>query len=270
MGRAWVKLPTDTKRRLDLALAAETPSMRTSAELLYRRGWEWCGDAESAGFIPRATVTGALESRQPVARVLVERGLWDAMPSGFNVLGWEELQASPDELGARRLADKLRKQAERARKQAAAEAAAEAASRDTSQPGSRDVTAADVELDAATASQQQQAPPPIGLPPELEILRGKLHARRLFVRWDTLTASQVEEVVALQRLHGDNPLIESAVRAFRADNPAQYATAWLGHWRALPDPSRRLAIVTEKCSEHLQELPCGGCAADLKAANRGA
>lgn len=258
MGRAWVKLPTDYQRRLDIALAAQTAATRVAAELLWARAWAWCGEAESAGFVPRSTVTTALGSRLPVAETLVDTGLWEAMPSGFNVLGWEEIAGTPEEITARRLADAARK-----RKQRSQNLKSQDVSRDMSQPESRDVTRAELEVDAATASQQQHGQP---LPPRVEILRSKLDARRLVVRWDGLTAAQLDEIATLQELHGDGPLVQAALNAFRPESPAVYAQAWLGSWRALPHPSQGLALVTEKCPEHLIDLPCGGCAADLKGA----
>jgi hypothetical protein len=122
---------------------------------------------------------------------------------------------------------------------------------------------------AAAASFSEPPPPQFvptdKLPGELAVLRSKLEARKLYVRWDQLTADRVQAIVDLISLHGDAPLVTAAVKEFRADNPLVFAQGWINGWQALPAPGDRLRLVTEHCDIHLEDLPCRGCAADRKA-----
>jgi hypothetical protein len=104
------------------------------------------------------------------------------------------------------------------------------------------------------------------LPGEVARLRSKLDVARLFVRWDQLSRAELDEVVALVRTHGDAPLVKAALHAYQPNDPPVFAKAWLPSWRALPPPGElRLASHRPKCPLHLQNEPCGGCAADAKA-----
>ncbi|WP_181312485.1 hypothetical protein [Nocardioides campestrisoli] len=108
------------------------------------------------------------------------------------------------------------------------------------------------------------------LPPQLEILKSKLDAARMVVRWDRLTTDQHDEIAALVDLHGDGPLIKAAVASHRPDSPASFAQAWLGIWKALPPPGAGLQLVRARCPIHDTQLDaagsCRSCAADQKAA----
>lgn len=89
------------------------------------------------------------------------------------------------------------------------------------------------------------------------------------VRWDKLGPGQRERIAALVGLHGVDRLVQTARSQWRPDNPAGWASAWLGHWEALPAPGRRLTAVPELCQDpaHVrQPMPCRLCAADRKAA----
>ena len=117
-----------------------------------------------------------------------------------------------------------------------------------------------------------EAPDPADAGPALavEILAAKAAAAGMPVRWDTLTADEVDEVAALVAVHGDEALI-TAARNSRAAHatPAVSARAWLPGWRVLPPPGMRLAAVPEaRCLEHPTEAArtCRACAADRKAA----
>lgn len=113
-----------------------------------------------------------------------------------------------------------------------------------------------------------------GLPPAVEILRGKLHARNLTVRWDKLTGEQLADIERLVDLHGDAPLLKAALNSYRPDSPPQFAQAWLGTWNALPAPgaSHLTLVRPQLCDTHGVTLSPGGtctsCAADAKAADR--
>lgn len=111
------------------------------------------------------------------------------------------------------------------------------------------------------------------LPPSVEILRGKLEASLLVVRWDALTDEHLDQIEALVDLHGDAPLIKAAMNAWRPDSPLQFAQGWIGAWTALPAPGARgLALVQKLCDTHGTKLSpsgvCNNCAADAKAGGR--
>lgn len=107
--------------------------------------------------------------------------------------------------------------------------------------------------DARTGSRDITGPSPVDnnqpLPPQLEILRAKLEARKLHVRWDKLTPETTAEMVALVELHGDATLVRSALNAYRPDSPAAFAQAWLKDWRSLPPPGRLKAVDEPACDK---------------------
>lgn len=106
--------------------------------------------------------------------------------------------------------------------------------------------------------------------PALAILRSKLNARKLIVRWDRLKPAQVTEIEALIQLHGDSTLVKTALQAFQPDNPPVFAQAWLENWRALPAPGAHLTGVADPaCPEPGHSgttRHCAQCASEQKAA----
>lgn len=124
---------------------------------------------------------------------------------------------------------------------------------------------------AATAPAEPGDPPEVDLPGEVARLKSKLDVRRLQVRWDKLTASELAEVVDLVAVHGDEHLVSAAIGSYRAEDPPVFAQAWLGHWRALAPPGELRAVPPPpRCPTHLLDRPCRGCAADRKASTTGA
>lgn len=109
----------------------------------------------------------------------------------------------------------------------------------------------------------------VELPGELEILRSRLDARRLHVRWDRLDDAQLAEIVELVHRHGDAALVKAALVAYRPEDPPVFAQAWISAWRELPDPGQQLRLVRERCPirdhHHDGEGPCRGCLGDRKA-----
>jgi hypothetical protein len=107
------------------------------------------------------------------------------------------------------------------------------------------------------------------LPPPLAILRSKLNARRLVVRWDKLTEDQASEIQSLIETHGDTQLVKAALASFQPGNPPVFAQAWLGDWRALPAPGE-LRVVEAECQHHPGQpaARCSGCTADRLAGDR--
>lgn len=110
------------------------------------------------------------------------------------------------------------------------------------------------------------------LPPPLAILRSKLNARRLTVRWDKLTGDQRAQIEALIGLHGDEPLVKAALNSYRPNNPPVFAQAWIETWAALPAPGEHLRLAPEPpCPERGHNgttRHCIECASEAKAADR--
>lgn len=115
-------------------------------------------------------------------------------------------------------------------------------------------------------------PPPVdNLPGEVAILRSKLEARKLTVRWDKLTTEQLDEIIALVNLHGDGPLVKAAQNAYQPNDPIVFAQGWLKHWRALTAPGKLRAVDDQTCPQrgHTGTVRfCMNCIADSKAVDK--
>ncbi|RDZ48703.1 hypothetical protein C5C07_20690, partial [Haloferax sp. Atlit-4N] len=99
------------------------------------------------------------------------------------------------------------------------------------------------EVDAAAAA---TTPP---LPPSLEILKAKLDAAKMTARWDRLTGDQHAIIEQLIDLHGDGPLVKSAIAQYRPGAPAVFAQAWLAGWMSLVPAGTGLRVVSTPCPE---------------------
>lgn len=210
------------------------------AEVLFTRGLAYAGEQETDGFIP----TEALPRLTPTrgrARVnaLIREGLWEPVLGGWLICGWVKHQITADQLEQKRAAGRERVAKHRAKKPPG-NAVTNSERCSTEVRGKR-------EEDAAAAA--SGATPP--LPPSLEILKTRLDAAKLVVRWDRLAANpeQVAAVEQLIELHGDGPLVKSALMTHRPDSPAAFAQAWLGAWSSLPAPGAGLRVVTSPCTE---------------------
>lgn len=102
----------------------------------------------------------------------------------------------------------------------------------------------------ADAREPPQPPVDNGrLPGQVAILRSKLNARRLHVRWDKLTDAELDEIASLVDSHGDAALVQAAVRSFQPNNPPVFAQAWLRDWRQMAPPGQ-LREVRGRCPHH--------------------
>lgn len=124
--------------------------------------------------------------------------------------------------------------------------------------------------DAAAAASPADAATPPPLPPSLEILKTKLDARKMTARWDRLTPEQHATIEHLIEVHGDGPLVHSALLTHRPDSPAAFAQAWIGAWSSLPEPGAGLRLVNDPpCPKHEAQggttRYCTSCAADRHA-----
>lgn len=245
----WVKLDSSYYNDAAIMRAGD------QAELLFVRAMAYCGNQENGGVVPREALPRLMPVKgRHAARALVREGLWVEIPQGWAFVSWEKHQASKPQLEAKRAAGRRRQADWRARN------AGSNAVTNTSVTG----TEVEVEVDAAAAAW----PPP--LPEPVEILRGKLEARNLTVRWDRLTPLEADEIAALAGLHGDSRLVSSAMQSYRPDSPPAFASAWLAQWRALPPPGTTLrAVEAPPCPEpgHSGTTHhCTQCSSERKAA----
>ena len=105
------------------------------------------------------------------------------------------------------------------------------------------------------------ATPPLTLDPMLAGLQAAMHryTKLRHIRFDATPADKVAEIRDLIALHGDERLVEIALKA-----PGDVAhVGWfLGSWRALPAPGVRLAAVEQRfCTTHdwIRLTPGGTC-----------
>lgn len=255
----WVKLSTTYYNDPAIMRAGE------AAEVLFTRALGYCGEQETEGFVPTEMLLRLTPSKAPArAAALVREGLWAEVPGGWQFIAWQKHQTSTDQLAASRESNRRRQAAHRARHNPRRNAVTNAL-----------VTPTEVEeeLEAAAAARDTE-PATTPLPGSVEILKAKLDARKLTVRWDKLTPEQLAQVEQLVELHGDGPLIRASLASFRPDSPPVFAQAWLGAWAALPEPGAgHLALVRPQlCDTHGVTLSpsgtCSSCVADTKAGGR--
>ncbi|WP_426243735.1 hypothetical protein [Nocardioides sp. LHG3406-4] len=252
----FVKVKTDYYLEGALLRAGE------AAEVLYNRGMAYAGARETDGFIPTEALSLITPNRGKArAAALVREGIWETTDGGWRIVyGWQDGdQITKEQLEQNREAGRRRQQTYRQRHKTPRNGV-----RNGVTNGEVTGTEVEEEVDAAAAAPHEPLPPP------LEILKAKLEAARLAVRWDRLTPAQHTEIVELIDVHGDGPLVKSAVAEFRPDSPAAFAQAWLPRWRALTPPGTGLRAAPEPpCT-----LPghqgttrrCNQCAAEQKAA----
>jgi hypothetical protein len=254
----WVKLSSNYYNDPAIMRAGE------AAEVLFTRALGYCGEQETEGFVPAEVLPRLTPSKATGrAAALVREGLWAAVPGGWQFTAWQKHQTSSDQLAAARESNRRRQAAHRSRVTERRNAVTNAL-----------VTPTEVEeeLEAAAAAAPDPRPTPTPLPGTVEILKAKLDARKLAVRWDKLTADQVTQIEHLIELHGDAPLVRTSLASFRPDSPPVFAQAWLGAWSALPHPGAGpLALVRPQlCDVHGVTLTpsgtCSSCEADAKAA----
>lgn len=244
------------------------------AELLFMRALAYSGDRTTDGFIPSA-MAARLTPTKTAARVtaLVREGLWTTVDGGWQITDWD----NPDSPFHQVLKAKLEAKREDTRKRVAAHRQRRKDAASNALHGgllNGDVTPQEVEAEieaAAAASRATQASAPTeapSLPPQLEILKAKLDAHQMIVRWDKLTAEQRDSIADLVDLHGDSPLIKAARNAYRPDSPPAFAQAWLSTWQAIPAAGRLQLVQAPPCplGGHTGTTEaCNQCAAERKA-----
>ena len=255
----WVKLSTRYYNDPALARAGE------AAEILFTRGLAYAGEQETDGVVPREVLPRLVTTKATArVRALVREGLWEVIPEGWRFTSWDRHQATREDLERHRAANRNR-QARHRRRNGTSNAVRNAVT-------NAEVTPTEVEEELEDAAAAASVTPPTPLPGTLEVLRTKLEARNLRVRWDKLTLEQLVEISDLIDTHGDAPLVDAALRSYRPDSPPAFAQAWLGTWRALPAPGRRLQAVTDPaCPERGHTgttRHCAQCASERLAGDR--
>ena len=256
----WVKLTTDYFRDLAIALGDD------ALEVMFTRGLALAGEIEQSGFIPDALLPGL--TRRPAlakktAQKLVKADLWERVPGGYQIVNWSEIQAELERLVAKKKRDKERKRRDRAAARES-EAVSAPASVDASAPASDaasrgpSLRSLEKELDAAAA-----ATLPLALDPMLAGLQAAMHryTKLRHIRFDATPAEKVAEIRDLIALHGDERLVEIALKA---PEDVAHVGWFLGSWRALPAPGKRLAAVEQRfCTTHdwISLSPSGACTA---------
>lgn len=262
----WVKLFTRYYADKAVALGSD------ASEVMFVRGLGLAGELEESGFIPDAMLHH-LARKPAIARRtaagLVKVNLWERTPGGYLIVNWDEYQADLEKYVERKNRDKERKRRKRAEGQMSGEMSADTAADasapeqvDTSTPAAVDSLSREeleVELDAATAA----AVTPLALDPMLAGLQAVMHryTKLRHIRFDATPAEKVAEIRDLIAIHGDERLVEIALKA---PEDVAHVGWFLGSWRALPTPGVRLAAVEQRfCPTHdwIRLTPSGACTA---------
>jgi hypothetical protein len=109
----------------------------------------------------------------------------------------------------------------------------------------------------------------------IDILASKLRRFTALasLRTDKLRTGQATEIVDLIEVHGDQKLVDNAVRTLRRDDPPQTIQAFLPGWRVMPKPGdpHLAAVPDPPCPGHGHTgttKHCNQCASEQKAASR--
>lgn len=199
----------------------------------------WCARHLTDGHFP-AHMVDELGGTKADTRRLVDARLWETTDQGLLFHDWADWQPTKAAVEAER--EKARERMRRARKQRGTSDGV----RPNSGRSSGAVTVTPSRPDPTNAAAAASDEP---LPPPVEILRQRLEAHHLVVRWDQLTSDQLDEITDLIEIHGDAALVKHAKAAFRPDAPASFAQAWLSGWRNLTPPGAGLRAVDPPCPE---------------------
>jgi len=255
----WVKLFTRYYADKAVALGSD------ASEVMFTRGLGLAGELEESGFIPDAMLHH-LARKPAIARRtaagLVKAGLWERLSGGYLIVNWDEYQADLEKYVERKNRDKDRKRRTRAEARLSADKSADK-STDASAPASADSLSREeleLEVDAATAA---ASTPPLTLDPMLAGLQAAMHryTKLRHIRFDATPPEKVAEIRDLIALHGDERLVEIALKA---PEDVAHVGWFLESWLALPAPGVRLAAVEQRfCTTHdwIRLSPSGACTA---------
>lgn len=266
----WVKLFTHYDADVAIATADD------AAEVMFTRALAYAGRNRTGGFIPAGQLHHLTRHPARAKRIVAQLtrtaphgapGPLQAVDGGYQIRNWEHYQDQLEAIEERRKADRdrKRKQRQKDKQPTATPPLVTGPSRDSH----ADVRTGEGEEERDAAAAAARPASTAALPPAVEILRATLEAHKLSVRWDTLTADDLDEITDLIGLHGDGPLVQSALRAFQPNRPPVYAKAWLGGWRALRKPGDLHLVTADPCPNPGHSgttRHCTQCASEQKAA----
>lgn len=159
----WVRL--GVRYFLDAKIRGLDGDLADAAEVMFVRSVAWAGEVKDDGFIPEGDVALLTRRRrhEAVVKVLVELGLWVAVPGGYRVVRWPDWNGDNiDALTRRRAADRERQRRRRER--------AKQSTGHLSRDASRDVTVAEKEeeKELLKGGEKGTARPSTGDPPPVE------------------------------------------------------------------------------------------------------
>lgn len=108
MGLPWVRLDTQWPHNPKFLMLAEDRKWR--AICVYMAGLGYAGVHGTAGFLP-AVALSMLHGTKKESAELVEVGLWNPAPGGWDINGWVEFQPSLQDAATR--SDRARKAAQK-------------------------------------------------------------------------------------------------------------------------------------------------------------
>lgn len=219
-----------------------------AAEVMFTRGIAYCGESSPTGFIPVAKLLSLCRKRTHQQAVRVADNLckpvaghaapWSKVKGGYKVRNFARIQEELISLQDRRKADaaRQRRKREKGKKE----------SRDNSRDRPTNVTdpSKSRSKDAAAAASTARSSG-IDLPVDVQILASKMSALTALsaLRWD-ITPAQLADIQTLIGLHGDQRLVDIAVRTCRTPPPIA-ASAFIGTWQAMPAPGHTVQAVSE-------------------------
>jgi hypothetical protein len=244
-----------------------------AAEILFVRALGYAKEQDTDGFISARSLPLIVQTRakQRIAR-LVEAGLWVEVEGGWQIPKWELWQETKEQIEANREA--ARERAKRSRANRKKDDVSRVTHAHVTQQETETETETEKRAAAAAAARADAAAAAAiiadDLPVPVAILRSRLqsYAALSALRFDRLREDQVNQLLDLIALHGDQKLVDVALRTVRTPPPVSVA-AFLGTWAALPAPGQTLAVVRDpKCA-----LPghqgttrhCVQCASEVKA-----
>lgn len=263
----WVKSLTGYYRLLPIATGTD------AMEVMFKRADALAGEIGDDGFIPDEMLpmlTRRPSQAKKIAAQLVSADLWVRVRGGYLIVDWVSINAELVALQAKRKRERDRKRASRA---ASRESSADASAESPADGPVDSLLDHQSETQTETETAAAAAVPAVArdLPPAVAILRGQLEAHRIVVQWSNLTSDELAEIERLAALHGDNALVQSAIRSYQPNRPPATAKAWLRQWRDLRAPGDLVAVPPDPCPEpgHSGTTKhCVQCASEQKAANR--
>lgn len=145
----WVKQRTDYYLKAPVAMGDD------AMEVMLERGRALAGQLEQHGFIPDSLLhhlTRKPAAARKTAQALVAADLWERVPGGYLIVGWDEDQESFEKEAARLQRDAERKRKERAKARLSADVSKDA-STDTPWDSPGDPSREDLEADLENVPQ---------------------------------------------------------------------------------------------------------------------